>query len=48
MSRTASASSTSDRSYHVHEQPTDYDLVLNTDMIGIERSAQIVVRAAAH
>ncbi|HYM16036.1 MAG TPA: cytidylate kinase-like family protein [Dehalococcoidia bacterium] len=37
-----------DRFYHVEEQPTDYDLVVNTDVIGIERSAEIVVRAAAH
>lgn len=36
------------RFYSVHEQPTDYDLVLNTHVIGIERSAEIVVRAAEH
>ena len=37
-----------DRFYHVQERPTDYDLVLNTEVIGPERSAEIVVLAAKH
>jgi hypothetical protein len=37
-----------DRFYKVSEQPTDYDLVVNTDVIGIERTAELVARAAMH
>jgi hypothetical protein len=37
-----------DRFYKVSEQPTDYDLVVNTGVIGIDRSAELVARAAQH
>jgi cytidylate kinase len=37
-----------DRFYKVSEQPTDYDLVVNTAVIGIERTAELVARAAMH
>jgi hypothetical protein len=37
-----------DRFYKVSEQPTDYDLVVNTAVIGIERTAELVARAAQH
>ncbi len=37
-----------DRFYKVHEQPTDYDLVVNTDVIGVDLSAELVARAAQH
>lgn len=35
-----------DRFYKTAEQPTDYDLVLNTDTISAETAAQLVVAAA--
>jgi cytidylate kinase len=36
------------RFYHAREDPTDYDLVVNTDILGVDRAAELVVQAAAH
>jgi cytidylate kinase len=35
------------RFYDVDESPTDYDLVLNTDVLGSDRVAELIVRAAS-
>jgi hypothetical protein len=36
------------RFYHAKEEPTDYDLVVNTEVLGIENAAHVVVDAARH
>ena len=36
------------RFYGVEEAPTDYDLVINTEILGIDDAAELVVHAAGH
>jgi hypothetical protein len=36
------------RFYHAREDPTDYDLVVNTDVLGVQGAAKLVAQAADH
>lgn len=36
------------RFYHAKEEPTDYDIVVNTELLGVDNAARLVVEAAAH
>ncbi len=36
------------RFYHAREDPTDYDLVVNTDVLGVDGATRVVVQAADH